>query len=263
MKTKNAIVFILILLLWSFAAPIQLLAEERHAPRLTMEDLTDPSSPSYVPFPFPKSREEIIKNLKYQLSKMYSGKRWEISTTSYINLLPEIVNENPGAAVGEIVKVKNRLSFMPYPFSYLIFISDLKGKYTARVAMSANGLILGGADPSNRDPGIKLKKLSKVLEKMERFFKKSDVKSIERVAYGIGFATKVHPIYEITLNNGTKFFYDHRGKAYKKVGQKTLKGNLNTERATFVLREKKKLNKDEKHLFDWISQEFIILKKLK
>lgn len=263
MKTLNTMVLILILLLSALASSIQLTGEERHPPRLTMEDLTDPSSPSHVPYPFPKSREEIIGNLKYQLSKMYSGKRWEISTTSYIDILPDLVKENPSAVVGEIVKVKNRLSFMPYPYSYLIFISDSKGKYTARVAMSANGLIQGGADPSEMEPGIKLKKLSKVIKKMERFFNKSEVKSIERVAYGIDFATKVHPIYEITLNNGTKFFYDHRGKAYKKVRQNKLNGNLKTERANFVLREKRKLNKDEKHLFDWISQEFIVLKKLK
>jgi hypothetical protein len=30
-----------------------------------MKELTDPTSPSYVPYPYPKNREEIIADFKY------------------------------------------------------------------------------------------------------------------------------------------------------------------------------------------------------
>lgn len=260
MKIQKIIIITFVSLL--IILPTLSMAEDRQPKRLTMDDLTDPSSASYVLHPFPETREEIIANLKHQLSKLYSGNRWEKSITGYIDLLPELLKDKPGAVVTEIVKVKNRMSFMPYPYSYLIIVSDLKGKYTARVAMNATGLLASGADPSEGDPGIKLKKFSKVIEKLGRHFKKEDVKSIERMAYGIDFASTVHPIYEVTLNDGSKFFYDHRGKSYKEIEKKKFNGNMRKERASFVIRERKKLKNDEQYLFDWISQEFIILKKL-
>jgi hypothetical protein len=258
MKTLKCSAFIVIVFLLFCVLP----AEERWPDQVTMEDLTNPSSPSYVPNPFPKTRAEIIENLKYHISKQFSNNSWEISLTDYINLLPELIKEKPGAVIGDIVKVKNRISWNPYPYSYLIFISDLKGKYTARVAMKANGLLLGGIDPSETDPGVKLKKFDKVIEKMSHHFRKQDVKTIERVAYGPVFADVTSPIYEITLYDGTVFYHDYRGKPYKKTKEIEFKGDMKNGRSMFVISERKKLKKDERYLFDWISQKFIVLKKI-
>ncbi len=58
MKLSKTILIIAVLLILSQMLP----AEERIPPRVTMEDLSDPSSPSFVPHPYPKTRAEVISN---------------------------------------------------------------------------------------------------------------------------------------------------------------------------------------------------------
>jgi hypothetical protein len=238
-------------------------AEKRIPPQVSLDDLSDPSSPSYVPNPYPKTNGEIIENLEYQISKMYSKDRWEYSLTKTKDLLPELIKENPGARIEEIAKVKNRISLMADNYSYLIIITDLKGKYVARVAMKANGLLVSGTDPSDEDPGTKLKKFHQVLKKMEKYFKKEEVKSIELMAFGLDFGSRTHPLFEITLENGTVYYYDHQGNGYLKASQKILNGKSQEERMMAVNMERRNLKRGERYIYDMLNDSFMILKKIK
>jgi hypothetical protein len=255
-KTLIAIIVIL------FVFPV-LEAEKRIPLQVSLDDLSDPSSPSYVPNPYPKSEQEIIENLKYRFKRTYSPNSWRVALSKTGDLLKHFAYDKPGVNVTEIVKVKNRISLMHDDYSYLIIITDKKGKLTAKVAMKSNGLVSMYTDPTEENPGTKLRTYDQVIEKMNKYFKKADVRSIERVAFGIAFASISDPIYEITLQDGSVYYYDDRDNGYFKSSQKKLKGKNRSEKLAKIRLEKRKLKKDERHLFDMINNSFIILKKLK
>lgn len=225
MKLLKTIILIVLI----FACCYDLPAKKRVS-GLSMKDLTDPSSPSYVPFPYPKTREEIIEDLKYQVSKMYSQKnRWEHSISEVINLFPELIKENSSVKIGEIVKVKNRMSTMAKSYSYLIFLSDAQEKYISRVAMKACGILSGGVHPSKENPGKKLISYDKALEKLANHlgnsYKKEKVKKIERMALHIIFAPPSYPTVEMTLTDGSVYYLNYNDHLYKKTSEKPLIGD--------------------------------------
>jgi hypothetical protein len=68
MKSLKCIALGFLIALLCFAA-----YAEKRKPRLKMKELTDPNSPNYVPYPYPKNRKEIIEDLKYHYGGRLSG----------------------------------------------------------------------------------------------------------------------------------------------------------------------------------------------
>lgn len=236
-------------------------AEKRVAPRYTMEDLTNPESQSYVPYPYPKTNEEIVADLKIQLKKMYSRKSWSHSLTTYYDLLPELLKENSGVEVSEIIKVKNRISTLAHDYSYLIVITDKNRNLNARVSMSAYGLLAGGSDPSPTNNIKKTKnkvKTKKILkEKFGMAFKEETVKEFDAISYStFGFASIGHPLYRLKLTDGTVYYMDDRDRLYTLSEKKQVREN----RAAEYQQEKRKFAGKGEVVFDTLSETILFFK---
>ncbi|MCU0289523.1 MAG: hypothetical protein MUF15_24405 [Acidobacteria bacterium] len=86
----------------------------RQAP-ISIKELTDPNSPSYVPCPYPKTREEIIADFKYY-TENFCGKKdgyKESSIHSYESntdkISMNIFKPEAEYKIGEIFKLGNRI----------------------------------------------------------------------------------------------------------------------------------------------------------
>lgn len=257
---KNSISIILIIV---FIFPA--FAEKRKPPHLTLEDLTDPSSPSFVPYPFPQTDEEIIEDLKAQLKRIYNQKnRFKFSINDdIIDILPGFIKENPSVEVERIVKVKNRISRMSEDYSYLMILHDKKSKHNARIVLKANGLYLGGASPSKSKPVKKLKTEKDIINIVARYkgssFKKKNILKIELIAFGIGFANPMCPIFQVNMNDGSVLYVDYHDRFFLKSDEKKLKG----DKRKFINLERMKIKRSDRAVYDSISDKIIILKNLK
>jgi hypothetical protein len=192
------------------------IAEKKVKP-LPMKDLKEPSSPSYVPIPYPKTDEEVIVDFKYAVKKLYASKPGEFDVTvgpkptSKI-ILPNLLEKNPIYTIFKIVKVKNRSARRAFDYTWLIIIVDQDGESVARVVIDANGLWAGTLCPPptrksnpirNGEDGVKT--LSKVLGKN---ISKKNVKHIEPLALPQRLGTLFFPAYEIKLTDGLVYYYN-------------------------------------------------------
>ena len=78
MKSIKYTVVSLLIIFFCF----HLAGEERKKP-IPMKELTDPRSPSYVPYPYPRKRAEIIADFKYYCEKCDFGTYAEILFTRH------------------------------------------------------------------------------------------------------------------------------------------------------------------------------------
>jgi len=206
-------------------------AEKRH-PKLSMEDLSNPDSPSYVLVPFPKNREEIVANLMDYIRRYYSrGNRFSYSTGNEIDLMRELIKENSTVNIGEIVKVKNKISGMSSDYSYLIMLHSADGQYTSRIAMAADGLLIGGIRASKENPVKKLKSNEQILELLNAALKKSGKshkpKKIQWMTFDPAFASPYRPAMEVSTDSGETFYVDYWDNVYEKVDEKPFKLSAN------------------------------------
>lgn len=208
---KYSIIFILVLGLFQPAA-----AEKRRKP-VPMSELTNPSSPSYVPIPYPKTREEIIIDLKYAIKATSPRKEGAYIVgriPEFENMLLNLLEEDPVYKVGPIFKVKNRSSGVAHKYTWLILIQDRNGKNVVRVGLHANGLYFGAGSiyPHREKDLVKSDNeiLDIVSESIEQPIEKKNVKRIERVAFPSTIGDKLAPLWEIVLKNGTVYYYSVR-----------------------------------------------------
>jgi hypothetical protein len=241
-------------------------AEKRASPRYTMEDLTNPKSPSYVPYPYPETDAEIVSNLKYILNKQYSRETWSYSLTTYIDLLPELIKKNSDVEVSEIVKVKNRISLRAHDYTYLITITDKKRNLNARVAMLAYGLLSGGADPSPTKNIKKIKnkeRTEKVLkEKFGISFKEKSIVEFEVVAHSyFGFSSIVDPLYRFKLSDGNVYYMDDRDRLYTISDKKPVPEK--SKRGTIYQQARREFFRKGEVVFDSLSDMILYFKEIK
>jgi len=222
MKSKKFISLLMILSF--FCLPVSGLKRRQPIP---MKELTDPKSPSYVPFPYPKNREEIIADLKY-----YAEKYCNDDENAWIGAVPptEIVLKNllarqPIYKIGEIIKVKNRCAKIPHDYSWLIYIMDQDGKKAMQFAMDAHGLFsecvalrehdFGGLDnPKKRRNMEKLRKLltdedikNILSDSLGRTIEDREIKKMERVAYLSPLGDFLTPLWKIKMSDNTIYYY--------------------------------------------------------
>ncbi len=219
------IVVLLLIIVFS----LQLSGEERKKP-LSMKELTDPKSPSYVPYPYPKKRAEIIADFKYYCEKFcgetngYKGAfaRGYENITDKISL--NLLEPHPEYQIGEIFKVKNRIAGFADDYTWLILVMDRNGQIVMRVALHASGLMIGAgaigeqdkttASPEERQNFTRLRKLftekdvkNALSESIGSTFTGNEIKKMERVAYPSAMGDYLHPVWEITMADGTIYYY--------------------------------------------------------
>jgi hypothetical protein len=237
--------------------------EKRRKP-IPMSELTNPASPSYVPIPYPKTRKEIIDDLKYAI-KVTSPKdgSYIVGTLPQLEIiLMNLVEEKSVYKVGPIYKVKTRASGNSGDYTWLILIQDLNGKNVVRVGLYANGL-LGSAgdifphrekDLSKTDREI----LDIVSESIEKPVDEKDVKRIERVAFPSSLGDDLDPLWEVTMKNGTVYYYSIQRDCIYEVKEK----RQWTKRKDGVLKPYEEVvSYGEEFLPDEIDDKLIILKK--
>ena len=139
-------------------------AAGKRVDRKSMKELTDPNSPSYVPFPYPKTKEEIIADIKFYYVDLTSdvqsafvgkqplsesiprnmfkqhGRSKYKTKESRLEVLTDLYNPGTPYRIGKIVKVKNYEDRIPDDYYWLIYVLDQEGDAVMRMSMLASGL---------------------------------------------------------------------------------------------------------------------------
>jgi hypothetical protein len=270
---KSIIGLILVLCLFQAA-----LAEKRVKP-LPMKDLTDPSSPSYVPYPYPKNRVEIIEDLKYAIKIHCSynpGAYSEGKIPNIDKILLQVSEEHPNYEIHEIVKVKNRNCLKAHDYDWLIIIRGVNGEIAARVILTASGLFASALDTTDV-----VKRDEKILPNSPRglhvFIREQDVldclsestlgkvdkneiKKMERVVMPSRLGYSLTPTWEIKFKNGKTYYFSQTWDTiYEAVDKKSWKKDKKGHRKDiFSL-----IPRTSDFLPDSINDEIIVLKKIK
>ena len=271
-KAKHLIVMFLVLGLFNVN-----FAEKRPKPK-SMKELTDQQSPSYVPYPYPKKRGEIIADLEYAINKLLAlseGHYIDGNTPTIKKILLQLLEKNSEYKIGEITKVKNRSSRMAHDYTWLIFIMDENNEIAARVSMRATGLF-GSAAASGHGTGMsgnsfssgKGPKFSKTDEEVlnilsgvtGRTVTKSKVKHMERVAFQSTLGDLLAPMWEIKLHDNTLYYYSiKRDTVYVLKEKIPWKKNKNGIR----MNVKYLVPNSDDFVPDTVNDEILVLKKLK
>lgn len=272
--TKYFLILILVMSFCQFTG-----AEQRVKPK-PMKEFTDPSSPSYVPNPYPKNREEIIEDLKYAVKKLFIDKEGtyvDREEPEIRQFLVKLVEENTVYKIGEIIKVKNRTHRMADDYTWLILIMNPKGEIEARVVLLANGLMAGGGltkygaqyckekyPNSRRGPQYLITNddvIRRLSEDLEKTVEKTEIKKMERVGFQSSQLAGLYlPMFEIKMTSGKIYYYSVKtDEVYQiekiKHWEKDKKGN---RMASWKL-----VPREKKYVTDSINEEILVLKPLK
>jgi hypothetical protein len=219
-KFKYFFTFVLVLSLLQFT-----FAEKRAKP-LPMKELTDPASPSYVPYPYPKTKQELIADMKYAIKKFFlpSEDRHEViigPLPGFRKVLPNLLEENPMYKIGKIIKVKNLLSRCPYDYYWQIYILNEDDSKAACVVMVANGLYGGSASDFPKDKPIYIKTEDDILGDLAvtlgRNITKKDIKHMQAIELPPRIGSLFNPAYEIKLKSGDAYYYSSGIKEFFRV----------------------------------------------
>ncbi|MCK4764459.1 MAG: hypothetical protein KAW12_19825 [Candidatus Aminicenantes bacterium] len=182
---------------------------EKKDPPLPLQELQNPKGPSYVPIPYPETREEIITDLKYIIKKLYTPRK-NSPSYGYISrgdkLLPGLLEDDPGVYIGKIVDVTNKTTYRVKKF-IVIDIHDKSGDVIARVGLEDSGLFATALFPAENFSKYPLMSIAEV----KKFFvssnisrlNKSNIESIEYEVYKYGRV--VSPVLKIKTPD--KIFY--------------------------------------------------------
>lgn len=95
-----------------------ILPADKKEPPIPLEELKNPKSPSYVPIPYPQTREKIIKDVEYYIKR--NLKLTRVGIPSYVNEGSDIdkiglklLEKDSGYFIGRIVKVYNKTNQRP------------------------------------------------------------------------------------------------------------------------------------------------------
>ena len=220
-KYKHLIIIVLIIGLVQIS-----FAEKRKKPK-SMKSLTTPSSPSYVPIPYPKTREEIMTDLKYAFSKIYTPMERYYSVENPAPPSREVVmnllKDKPLYKI-DIIKIKNRNANVPDDYSWLILVINKDNTVAARIHMSAEGL--WGATST---PFIERSKqlltdnnvIGELSSALGKTITEKDIKRIERIEFHASFvATTIHPAWKFELKDGSVYYYSFTEKGILRIKDK-------------------------------------------
>jgi hypothetical protein len=274
MKTmKYFTVLILVLSLCQISV-----AEKRVKPK-PLEELSDPSSPSYVPYPYPKNRKEIIEDLKYAINRLFVDAQEEYivgRTPKIKEILIQLLKENSHYKIGKILKVMNKNQRMAHDYTWLILIRGKNGEIAARVAMKAEGLFSTAAPTakgaeyfrkkypnSKRGPQF-LKTEDDVYISLSEAIgspvSKNNIKKVERIAFQSDLGAILAPMFVIKMKTGEIYYYsvktDEIYYIEEKISWKKDKNGIKQSPYELVPFNKK-------YVPDSINDEILVLKALK
>ncbi len=220
MKYTTYITAFLIIILIS--SPLT--AEIRKA-RLPMKEFTYRNSPSYVPFPYPKNRQEILTDFKYYVQTYcvegkFHQKNIDDSPFTVDIISRELMKPDSKYIFGKLIKVKNRNAIYCDDYCWLIPIFDKSGVVIMRLEMLASGLF-GSAStlskPSSQEVRQRQEKFRKVLKEEDvrkilsgalgNSINKNDINRMERMESHPRLGDSLKPIWAITMTDGHIYYY--------------------------------------------------------
>jgi hypothetical protein len=183
----------------------------------TLKELQTPSSPSYVPIPYPESDEDIILDLKYTL-KYLRIKDLDLRHKHEDEVLSKFYNSDPSIVVGDIYKVANRAIYSPDDYFIIITLKDLEGYELAHISLFASG-IFGGLSKIpefNKRTARSSKNQDEAIKEVSAFIDSSMIKKMERI-YMSNMLTPdpQSPAWEIETIDNLKYYLDFKGRIYK------------------------------------------------
>jgi len=256
-------IFVVLLLFQSLSA-------EKRANPMPMDELTNPKSPSYVPYPYPKTREEIIADIKYAIKKTCTPQQGKYNSflsghrpvTLEIKL--NLLEDQPKYKFGKIIKVKNRQSGYSMDYYWMIYILNKEdNSIAARIQLLAEGLYVGTAAYFPDEKPHYVKNDREIIDMLDEYSKTigdtANIKHMSRIFFPSPISSPFGPFWEIKMNNGKIYYYS--------LGDNTV----------FQVKEKLDWKKDKKghrpnwknlvtnlnFAFDEIDDKIIVLEKVK
>jgi hypothetical protein len=240
-------------------------AAERKKPT-PLKELQDPQSPFYVPCPYPKTRNEIIEDLKYAIKLRFSpsihienGRFVGDYSNAKNKILLELLKTDSAIHVDEVERIANRTSDFPDEYFLLITLKNKEGQLIARLALNANGWDSGG---QTAPPGGFLKPLKSKAEALKDFSAVTDIseiKKMERIFTASYLAMYPFlPAWEFIALDNSKYYLDVNNRIYR------LKKVMNGKRGEFLYpgsgKYKAKIN--EMIVYDSLNDKTLFLKKI-
>jgi len=259
---NNNLLFILLIILIFYASGN---AAERKKPT-SLNELQDPKSPFYVPCPYPKTRNEIIEDLKYAIKLRFSpsihmenGRFVGDYSSARDKILLELLKTDSAIHVAEIDKIANRTSDFPDEYFLLIIIRNKEGQVMARRALNANGSDSGG-QTAPPDGFLKSRKSkAEALKYFSAVTNISEVKKMERIFTLSNLAPyPFAPAWEFVALDNSKYYLDFNYRIYQ------LKKEMNGKQSKFLYPDsgKYKAGKNEMVIYDSLNEKTLFLKKL-
>ncbi|MCK5055580.1 MAG: hypothetical protein KAT34_02925, partial [Candidatus Aminicenantes bacterium] len=219
---------IMLILLFSFLLP-----GKKRKPPLPLAELQNPKGPSYVPIPYPQTREEIITDVKYVIKTLYPVTK-DISSRDDRERrdaeLHELLKKNGKLKFGKILKVKNYYHGFPEDYIILVDILDENDQLDTRMCFEASGL-WAMTSMLNEELQRKLKPFRSKAEAEEYFYSRDyktlgnlEIIGMERVMFGYSYiSSSSSPVWVITTTTGTYYMDTKRYNVYRLEKQLSLK----------------------------------------
>lgn len=184
------------------------LPEEKWEQPLSLEELQDPKSPSYVPIPYPKNRQEIIVDLEYIIKRFYLPRKGSISygdPGKGRRILPKLLEKDSELYIGKIVRASSRAKVRAKEY-IVIDIHDSMGTIVARVSLEDSGLFAGASYPVSRPIKRPLMDLNEVKELLSTLSLPIMVDVVESIEYELYIGcSSTHPYLRIETSNCTLY----------------------------------------------------------
>lgn len=259
---KNLIVILLTACLLT-----PLVAKERLKPK-PMSELKNPDSPSYVPIPYPKTREELIQDIAYATKKLFMDKDGEYivlgGKSTFHEIIFKLFGDKPVYRIGKIFVVNNR-NRRAHNYTWLVLVENGAGRNIGLICMGAEGLFLSGCELLPEKEKMLLYTSNDVLNRVEEAigtpFNKNNVKHCERMILDSSMIGMIEfPSWEIELHNGTVYYYNIlKDEVYQVAKRIPLKFQSNGQYESIL----KYITPDVDNFgLDWIADQFIVLKRL-
>jgi hypothetical protein len=204
--TKLKILLTLVLIL----CISQISFAEKRKGRLSMKDLTDPNSPSFVPIPYPVTEKEVIEDLKYTINKEFVPEVKQGYNDPHSKVMANLLEDKPVYKIHRICKVKNLYSKNESGFNWLIFIINKDGTEALRVVVSDTGRWFGSQcfdlENNPKKPPEEEEILAKVSSILNMPLSRKDVSKMEMVSFPPLMGGILSPAWEITLNDGKVYY---------------------------------------------------------
>lgn len=243
---------------------------------LSLEELRNPKSPSYVPIPYPKTDEEIKTDVEYVLKYLFSPTKKELKKYSHSGkskgtILMNWYGEILEVKIGGITKVKTHVDLFPEDYALLIDLVDTNGKVASKMCFEASGIWLQSRyfDEKNRAlPYETEKEIREIfLSKLPDKLKPVEIIHLEPgiYSYNSDFGSFIKPVWEIKTN--TDIFYLETSdfdlyKFIKKISTIGLLPLSEFPQGETIIKEFVECNNIQFHLEDSANAEILGLEKI-